>query len=148
MTSRFEAATRRTSTRRTAPPPDALHLAELDARRSFACSSGEASQISSRKSVPPSDALEDAGRSASAPVNAPLDVAEELALDQRLRHRGAVQALERPLLARAVHGQEPCDQLLAGAALPRHEDGRSESVNWSILRFTSCITALCETISP
>jgi hypothetical protein len=50
-----------------------------------------------------------------------LLVAEELALDQIARDRGAVHADERLVLARAVLVERARDELLAGAALARDE---------------------------
>src|SRR5437016_8552570 len=48
-------------------------------------------------------------------------VPEELALEQRLGWRAAVDGQERPLAARAVRVDGACDELLAGAALAEEE---------------------------
>ena len=54
------------------------------------------SPISSRKIVPPSASANRPGVSAMAPVKAPRHVAEQLALEQRLGERRAVDGDERP----------------------------------------------------
>src|SRR2546428_349253 len=48
-------------------------------------------------------------------------VPEELALEQRLGERAAVDGHERPLAARAVRVDGACDEFLAGAALAEDE---------------------------
>ena len=62
-------------------------------------------------------------RRRSAPVNAPLLVAEQLALEQGFGYGGAVERQERPLGPRAVLHDRTRDQLLARAALAGHENG-------------------------
>ena len=52
----------------------------------------------------------------------PLHVAEQLALQQRLRQRRAVDGDHRGVLAAAGVVERACDSLLAGAALPGDQD--------------------------
>ena len=61
---------------------------------------------------------------ATAPVNAPLLVAEQLRLEQRLGQRRARHGHERPVGARALGVDGAREQLLAGAALAEHQDRR------------------------
>ena len=75
--------------------PPAAPRAPAATRSSFTCSASGMSPISSRNSVPPVGRLEQALVVALAPVNAPLRVAEELALEQRLGDRAAVDRDER-----------------------------------------------------
>ena len=56
----------------------------------------------------------------------PLAVAEQRALDQRLRQRAAVDGDERPGRARALVVQRPRDQLLAGAGGTDHQRRTAE----------------------
>ena len=65
-------------------------------RSSLGCSASGSSPISSRKSVPPSATSNLPARSRVAPVKAPGDVAEQLALGDRLGQRGAVDVDQRP----------------------------------------------------
>ena len=57
-------------------------------------------------------------------MNAPLHVTEQLALEQRLGHRRAVDRDERARLAPAALVQRARDELLAGAALAGDQHGR------------------------
>ena len=91
------------------------------ARRSFTWRLGGTSPISSRSTVPPSASSSRPLRSWTAPVNEPLEVAEELPLDQAgLGRPGRRQ--ERPARSAAVAVDGPRDQLLAGPALAGDED--------------------------
>ena len=84
------------------------------------------SPISSRKSVPPEAASKrPMRRSRGVGEGAPL-VAEQLALDQPVGDRGAVDGDEGTLAARPQIVDGPRDQLLAGAALApdQHRDLR------------------------
>jgi hypothetical protein len=72
------------------------HAQQLDLH-----ATGEISPISSRNRVPPSACSNRPSRRRTAPVNAPLLVPEQLALEQRLGERGAVELDERPAGARA-----------------------------------------------
>ena len=127
--SRLVAAMMRTSTGdRRVPPTPADRSAVSSTRRSFGCSSSGSSPISSRNSVPPSARSNAPVRSACAPVNAPLLVTEQLALDQVRRHRAAVDDDERAPRARARAVDRVGDDVLAGAGLAdqgdRHVAGR------------------------
>jgi hypothetical protein len=63
-----------------------------------------------------------------APVNAPLFVAEELALDQAGGQGGTVDLDQRLVFASARGMNGPGDELLAGARFAGHEHGR---IGWS-----------------
>ena len=92
-------------------------------RRNFACSATLISAISSRKMVPSWASSKHPWRRSSAPVNAPLLVAEDLALEQRLRNRRAVDGDEGPPAPRRQLVERARDELLARAALARDEHG-------------------------
>src|SRR5206468_3121120 len=64
---------------------------------------------------------EEPGRVADRAGEGAAHVPEELALEQRLGERAAVDGHERPLAARAVRVDGTCDELLAGAALAEDE---------------------------
>jgi len=105
-------------------PADALELAFLqDAQQLDSGSTAAAPRTSSRKSVPLSASSKRPLRSAVAPVNAPLLVAEQLALDDRLGQGAAVRLDERPVGAIAVVVDRVSHQLLARAGLAGDEDG-------------------------
>ena len=57
-------------------------------------------------------------------MKAPLDVAEQLALEQRLRDRRAVLGQDDLALARPVEVDRPGHQFLAGAALALDQHGQ------------------------
>ena len=86
-------------------------------RRSFACSDSGRSSISSRKSVPPSARRSAPGRASQRAGERAARVAEELALGERLRDRGAVDGDERAARPGAQLVDGPRDDLLAGAGL-------------------------------
>src|SRR3990170_8057497 len=67
--------------------------------------------------------LEEAQATEGGPGERPLLVAEQLALDEGLRDRGAAQRYKRSLPARAVPVDGPGDELLPGPALPDEQDG-------------------------
>ena len=69
--SRFVAATIRTSTAIGTVPPTRRNVRSSTARRNFACAAGGSSPISSRKSVPPSASSKRPARRSLAPVYAP-----------------------------------------------------------------------------
>ena len=99
--SRLVAATTRTSTLIGASPPTRSNSRSCSTRSSLTCIAGGMSPTSSRKSVPPSASskrpsllLDRAGERA-------LLVAEQLALEQRLGERGAVDLDERAVRALA-----------------------------------------------
>ena len=91
-------------------------------RSSLAWRATDISEISSRKSVPPCASSTRPFRAVAAPVNAPAHVAEQLALEQRFRDRGAVQRDEGTPPARAAVVDGPRHQLLPRPALPCDED--------------------------
>ncbi len=79
------------------------------------------SPISSRKSVPPSAASKRPGARVDGPGERALLVAEELALEERLRQGGAGHLDEGPVPSRAVLVERLGEQLLAGAALAEEQ---------------------------
>ena len=74
--------------------------------------------------MPPLARTNRPARLARASVNAPARVAEQLALEQRLGQRRAVDRDERPARAPPLLVQRARDQLLAGAALARDQHRR------------------------
>ncbi len=81
------------------------------------------SPISSRNSVPPSASSKRPFLRCSAPVNAPLLVAEQLRLDQAVGQRGTAHFDERLVGARRVVVNRVRDHLLAGSRLAPDEHG-------------------------
>jgi hypothetical protein len=77
-------------------PPTGRTRRSCRARSSLACSSSGISPISSRNSVPPLASHEQARPGAAGVGEGALDVAEQLALEQRLRQGRAVDRHERP----------------------------------------------------
>jgi hypothetical protein len=67
---------------------------------------------------------EEAGTRVARVGEGAFDVPEELAFEEVLRHRGAVDGHEGPVLARALRVQRPRDEFLARAALAGDEDRR------------------------
>ena len=114
----------RTSTGVSPRAPSARTSPSCSTRRSFTWKASVVSPISSRKSVPPWAATKWPGRARLAPVNAPRIVTEELALEQRLGKRGAVDRHERAARAPAARVHRACDQLLARARLTEQEHRR------------------------
>ena len=100
--SRLVAATMRTSTLSVSLPPTRSNVRSCRTRRSLTCVASGISPISSRKSVPPSACSKRPSRRATRAGERALLVAEELALEERLGERGAVEAHERRLRARAA----------------------------------------------
>ena len=117
QSSRFEAATRRTSTRRAVLPPSGRTSPSWTTRRSFAWSGSGRSSISSRKSVPPSASRSAPGRDSSAPVNAPRACPKNSLSASDLGDRGAVDGNERRARPRTERVDGARDDLLAGAGL-------------------------------
>ncbi len=132
-------------------PPTRSNSRSCSARRNLACVSSGMSPTSSRNSVPPSAASNLPSRRATAPVKAPLLVAEELALDQLAAERRAVHLHERLGAARAAVVERVGHQLLAGAAGAAHQhgdvgvgdllDGRRRRAASTALRPTICSKA-------
>ncbi len=83
--SRWVAATTRVSTVTGRSAPTGCTVCASSTRSSFACAASGSSPSSSRNSVPPLASTNAPLRSRSAPVNAPLDVAEQVRVDQRTR---------------------------------------------------------------
>ena len=117
--SRLVAAIQRTSASIVCVPPTRSKRRSWSTRSSFACSSGLSSPISSRKNVPPSASSMRPRRRCRGAGERALLVAEQLALEQRLRQRGAVDRHERSRRALAPGVQRARGDLLAGAALAR-----------------------------
>src|SRR5207245_6359639 len=68
--------------------------------------------------------LEEADLSRLGPREGAFFMPEQFALDQGLRHGRAVERPKRTVCAGALRVQGPRDELLAGAAFARDEDGR------------------------
>ena len=118
------AATMRTSTCIGSLEPTRSKVISCSTRSSLVCTSRLMSPISSRNSVPPSASSKRPTLSRSAPGERPLDVAEQLALQQARRQGGAVDLDERLARPRAVLVDRLGQQLLAGAALAADQHGR------------------------
>ena len=93
-------------------------------RRSFGCSSSASSPSSSRKHGAAVGALEHAGAPLGGAGEGALLVPEQLRLDQRRRHRRAVEHDERPRRPPRARVQRPRHPLLAGAGLALDQDRR------------------------
>ena len=74
-----------------------------------------------------------------------LDVAEQLALEQLLGQRRAVERDERLLRARARAVDRARDRALAGAGLAGDQHGHARRATRSTIPSTRCIAALCAT---
>ena len=123
--SRWVAATMRTSTSRSLASRRPARTPPLSSTRSsFACSAGVISAISSRNSVPPSASTNRPGAIGDRARERTLDVAEQLALEQRLGQRARSSPARTAALARCFGVQRARDQLLAGPGLAEHEHRR------------------------
>jgi len=85
-------------------------------------------------------------RWAVAPVVGAFFVSEQIALDQVVGNRRAVDRDERPVGAVAVLEDAPRDQFLAGALSPVIITVTSLAVTWPIILNTSCMAAELPTI--
>ena len=122
--SRLVAATNRTSIEVSASLPTGRTVRDSMVRSSLACMGRGMSPISSRNTRAALGLHQQPGAVlAGVGERAPL-VAEQLALQQGLGHRGAVDGHERPAPPLAAFVQRLGDQVLARAALPRDEHGR------------------------
>ena len=114
----------RTSTRVASASPTGRTSLSCRTRRSFACSVERqlADLVQEERAAV---GLLETGLavSRSAPVNAPLLVAEQLALEQRLRNAAAVDGHERLAGALPLVVDAARDQLFAGAAFAQDEHG-------------------------
>ncbi len=115
--SRLVVATTRTSTRMGVVPPTRSNSCSCSTRSSLACRSSRISEISSSSSVPRCARSKAPSTRFTAPGERPPLVAEERALHQSLRERGAVELDEGPVAAVALVVDRPREQLLARAAL-------------------------------
>ena len=113
--SRLVAAITRTSTRLVRDDPTRSNSPSCSTRSSRLWRSSGRSPTSSRKSVPPSAISNRPWRWADRPRERALLVAEQLALDQAGRQRGAVDADERALAPRAAFVDGVREQFLARA---------------------------------
>ncbi len=104
-----------------APAPDALDLALLEDAQELRLDRERRVADLVQEHRPAARELELARPRVDARRDALLD-AEELALEEALGHRGAVQREERPVAPRGARVQEARGELLARAALPRDED--------------------------
>ena len=110
-------------------------------RSSFACSAAGRSPISSRNSVPPWAVSILPGVCFAAPVNAPFLVAEQLALEQVLGNRRAIDGDEPARAARREVVQRAREELLAGAGFAeQHHRGVGRGATFSIVRQTRSIS--------
>ena len=100
--SRFVAAMTRTSTLIVSLPPTRSNSRSCRKRSSLTWIAGEISPISSRNSVPPSACWKRPSRRADRAGERAALVAEQLALEQRLGQRRAVQLHERARCARGL----------------------------------------------
>ena len=130
------AATTRTFTWKARSSPTRRTSPESSTRSSRTCMAGDISPISSRNSVPPLAASNSPMREVTAPREGALLVAEQLALEQRVGQRAAVDRHERPRRRAAIAGEcvratsslpvplSPCTSTgLSLAATPR-DDGQ------------------------
>ena len=106
-----------TSTRRGSSEPTRCTSPSSSTRSSLACTVSGSSPISSRNSVPPSASLEQPRLVVGGAGERAAHVPEQLALEQRLDDRRAVDGDEAPVAARAGAMQRARDELLAGAGL-------------------------------
>ena len=117
------AASTRTSTGVGRTPPTRSISRSCRTRSSLAWRSSRREPISSRKTVPPWASSNLPSLRATAPVKAPLLVAEQLRLDEGLGNRRDVDGDERLGAARTLMVDGPRHQLLARPALARDEHG-------------------------
>jgi hypothetical protein len=103
-------------------PPTGLTFFSCSTRRSLTWSARDSSPISSRNSVPPSASRTRPGFGLDRAGERALGVAEQLALEQVVGDRAAVDRDERPGGAAALV-QRPRHQLLAGAGLAADQHG-------------------------
>ena len=119
------AAITRTSTDCSVRPPRRRNLRSCSTRSSLTCVAGVISPISSRNSVPRSASSKQPCAAIGRAGERALLVAEDLALEQRLRNRRAVDRDERKRRARAELVDRLRDQLLAGARLAGDQHRRA-----------------------
>src|SRR5262245_26807837 len=119
----------RTSTFRVFVPPKGSNSPSCSTRSSLACKSRGSSPISSRNNVPPSACAKRPSRRAVAPVEGPLLMPEEFALDQGLWNRSAIYPHQRFAATSAPIVDGAGYELLASAGLAQDENcrvGRSD----------------------
>ena len=139
---RLVAAMTRTSTLMVSLPPTRSNSCSCRKRSSLTWTAGEISPISSRNSVPPLACWKRPSRRADRAGERAALVAEQLALEQRLGERRAVQLHERALGARAALVDGGRDQLLAGARLAGDQHaGARDGATWATVLNTCCIGA-------
>ena len=114
----------RTSTGISSVPPTRRTFLSWRARRSLTWVQGDISPTSSRKRVPPLGQLEHALLVGDGAGEGAADVAEELALEEVLGERGAVDGDEGVVAAGALEVDGPGGHLLARPALAGDQDGR------------------------
>ena len=113
----------RARTRRWRSAPTAFTSCCCSTRSSLAWTVGGASAISSRRTVPSPASANSPGRSRSRPGERAAQVAEQLALEQRLGDGGTVLDQERRLASWTPLMDGAGEQLLAGAGLALDQDG-------------------------
>ena len=116
------AATTRTSAVRVRVSPTRSNCCSCRKRSSLACRLGGqlADLVEEQRAA--LGRLDPPGWSRTAPVNAPLRVAEQLARQQLLGQRRAVDGHERPVAPRALQVHGAREHALAGAALAAEQD--------------------------
>ena len=113
----------RTSTLTSSVPPTRRSSLRSSTRSSFTCIAGETVPSSSRNRVPPAASSKQPFLRWWAPVNAPLLVTEELALEQRVGERAAVDGEERAVAPVGLPMDRGGDEFLARAGLAVDEHG-------------------------
>ena len=127
---RLVEAMTRTSTRTVLLLPTGSNSCSCRTRSSFTCASSGISPISSSRMVPRSATSKRPTRFSTAPVNAPLHVAEQLALDEARSNRAAVDLDQRSIRASTAAVHRSCEQFLARPGLAQDEHrgvGRSHA---------------------
>ena len=114
----------RTSTFTVLEEPRGWNSLSCKTRRSFAWAIGESSPTSSRKILPGLGLFESAAPPRYSPGKRALFVAEQLAFQQRVRHRRAIDLDHGSACPAAVLVYRLCNQFLPCARLPRNEHRR------------------------
>ena len=116
------AATTRTSTRSDCVPPDPLELLLLERAENLGLERERQIADLVEEERAAMGELEAAGLALCGAGERPLLVSEQLALEQRLRNRRAIDGDERSVIARAERVQRSGEQLLACSALAFEQD--------------------------
>ena len=111
----------RTSKATSCSPPTGRTLLSSSARSSFGCMASGMSPISSSSSVPPSACTKRPCAVVAGVGESALDMPEQLAFQERIGQRGAVDRHERPLARRLRWCRARATSFLAGAAFARDQ---------------------------